>query len=108
MTRNEYERIYLEALEFLSRRGRNVEDPYTNDSGTRFARVDQFPCEDDVVFAEAWGRNVSQRIMRSRPAVLLSPGENFFVPAVVKTFRHRLQAIGSAVHGLSSVLRLRP
>jgi hypothetical protein len=107
MTRNEYERIYLEALEFLRCRGRGVEDPYTNDAGIRFARVDKFPSEDDLVFAEAWGRRVAERIARLRPPVLLTPGESFFAPSMVKMFRHRLRVIASAVHGLSTALRPR-
>lgn len=107
MTRNQHELIYLEALEFLRRRGKRVENPYTSDAGTRFACVDQLPCEDDLVFTEAWGRSAAERIMQSRPAAQPLSGNSFFLLAMMKKFRYHLRLRASVVHGLSSSLRPR-
>jgi len=107
MTRNQYELIYLEALDFLRRRGKRVEDPYTSDTGTRFACVDQLPCEDDLVFTEAWGRSAAERIMQSRPVAQALSGNSFSLLAMMKKCRYRLQSRASVVHGLSSSLRPR-
>jgi hypothetical protein len=62
MTSNQYQAAYLQGIEMLRARGKLVGDPYTATDGTRQVLVDGFPCGDDLVLEEAWGKDISDHI----------------------------------------------
>jgi len=64
VTSNEYHAEYLEALEVLRARGKKVGDPYATPDGIRQVLVDGFPCTDELVLEEAWGKEAADRIRK--------------------------------------------
>jgi hypothetical protein len=69
VTHEEYEERYLEALDVVRRKltEKTVRDPEHTPSGTRFVHIDEFPCNDRVVFRMAWGEEVARDIMNEKP-----------------------------------------
>ena len=63
-----YEQQYSEALAELRSRGYSVSSPYTSPDGIRRVQIDKFPlCEDRLVFEKAWGQEIADKIMSTKP-----------------------------------------
>ena len=60
LTRDEYERLYTEALNVLRGKIANVGQPETAPNGIRIVGVGGMLCDDEFVFRLAWGKETAQ------------------------------------------------
>ena len=66
MTREEYERLYAEALDVVKHKIKGVRDPGITPDGVRLLGVGGMLCDDEMVFSLAWGRQFAQDIVAQR------------------------------------------
>lgn len=59
VTREEYERLYTEALEVLRGTIPNVGQPETGSDGVRIVSIGGVLCEDEFVFRLAWDKETA-------------------------------------------------
>lgn len=68
MTREDYEARYAEALRVVRDKipRKIVGDPEITPFGRRLVVIDGTPCNDEIVFAEAWGKETALDIVAQR------------------------------------------
>jgi hypothetical protein len=60
LARDEYERLYIEALNVLRGKVSNLGQPETPPDGIRIVSVNGMLCDDELVFRLVWGKTTAQ------------------------------------------------
>ena len=63
MTAEEYETQYQDALRECRTHSKRVGTPYRTHGGIRSVHINGFPCIDRLVFKEAYGEQLADKIM---------------------------------------------